>query len=109
MAAVEAETLDPSTIHLTLSLQAVRVDKTRTSQVMKTLKGHLLDRPRCKSVWPDPDDDMHRLVLLHERYAAAGMAPDSPHSRRAVPLAFCCPPLKMERNRHHKVYAMPRS
>lgn len=91
MAASEGETLDPSTIRLTLSLQAVRVDKTRTSQVMKALKGHLLDRPRCKSVWPAPDDDTHRLVLLHERYAAAGMAPDSPCSRRAVRLVCRCP------------------
>jgi len=59
---------------------------------MKMLKGHLLDRPRCKSVWPDPDGgDMHRLVLLHERYAAAGMASDEPRSRRDVPRVFCSP------------------
>ena len=68
---------------MTISLQAVRVDKSRTAPVMKVLKGHLLDRPRCKSVWPDPDSPTHRLVLLHERYTATGTC--TQHTTHGVP------------------------
>jgi hypothetical protein len=58
--------LDTSQFTTILDVQAIRVLSNKCQILMKLLKGKCLDRPRLKSVIPDPEDPKFRLILLKE-------------------------------------------
>jgi len=67
--------LDTSQFTTILDVQAIRVLSNKCQILMKLLKGKCLDRPRLKSVIPDPEDPKFRLILLKESVTCEGDLP----------------------------------
>ena len=59
-----ATTLDRSQFARTLSLAALRVPTSATSNLVRVLRGSLLDLPKVRPVVAPPDDPSYRLLLL---------------------------------------------
>ena len=79
-----AVAVDRASCDETLSLRALRVPAPRVGSLMKTLRRHLLNRPRTKNVLHDPSLATTRLLLLSPAVASEDLRELPSEARAAI-------------------------